>query len=54
MRKYKAVINVDRLELTYQSNESLKLVLSDTKVSEFAFGTCVCYANKAGCTHTSF
>lgn len=38
MRKYKAVINVDRLELTYQSNESLKLVLSDTEVSEFAFG----------------
>lgn len=38
MKKYNAVINVDRLELTYQSNESLKLVLSDTEESEFVFG----------------
>lgn len=38
MRTKKAIINLDRLELTYESNESLKLVLSDTEVSEFAFG----------------
>ena len=38
MRTKKAIINLDRLELTYQSNESLKLVLSDTEVSEFVFG----------------
>lgn len=38
MRTKKAIINLDRLELTYESNESLKLVLSDTEVSEFVFG----------------
>lgn len=38
MRTKKAIINVDKLELTYQSNESLKLVLSNTEESEFVFG----------------
>lgn len=38
MRKYNAVINVDRLEITYEINESLKLVLSDTEESELVFG----------------
>lgn len=38
MKNYKGVISLDRLELTYESNESLKLVLSDTEESEFVFG----------------